>query len=52
MIVILFVIKGCILGNDIIDMILNPVMLEISLRNIWSRGDYDEAVADKTLSNK
>ena len=31
-------------------MILNPVMLEISLRNIWSIAGY--ALEDKTLSNK
>ena len=48
----LFVIKGCVLGNDIIDMILNPQILEITLRNIWSSGAYDESVADKTLSKK
>ena len=31
-------------------MILNPVMLELSLRNIWSVAGY--ALEDKTLSNK
>ena len=42
--------KGCITENGYIDMILNPVMLEISLRNIWSVAGY--ALEDKTLSNK
>ena len=41
---------GCITDNTYVDMILDPMMLEVSLRNVWSLDGED--FQDKTLSNK
>ena len=34
-----YVLTGCIINNEFVGIILNPVMLEISLRNLWSMND-------------
>eukprot|EP00092_Neocalanus_flemingeri_P035519 GFUD01038657.1.p1 GENE.GFUD01038657.1~~GFUD01038657.1.p1 ORF type:complete len:207 (+),score=42.11 GFUD01038657.1:43-663(+) len=41
---------GCITEDAFVEMILNPVMLEISLRNVWSIGKEEKE--DESLSNK
>ena len=45
-----YFVQGCIVDNEYVDMILNPVMLEVSLRNVWSLDP--DVLRDKTLSNK
>ena len=41
--------SGCITDNEFTDIFLNPVLLEVSLRNIWS---ISEEVVNTTVSNK
>eukprot|EP00092_Neocalanus_flemingeri_P023099 GFUD01025045.1.p1 GENE.GFUD01025045.1~~GFUD01025045.1.p1 ORF type:complete len:218 (-),score=40.11 GFUD01025045.1:26-679(-) len=42
--------QGCIVNNEYVDLILRPVMLEVSLRNVWSMDS--NVLRDNTLSNK
>ena len=42
---------GCVSDEPIIEMILNPVMLEISLRNVWST-EQKPMKEDQVLSSK
>eukprot|EP00092_Neocalanus_flemingeri_P088699 GFUD01112109.1.p1 GENE.GFUD01112109.1~~GFUD01112109.1.p1 ORF type:complete len:106 (-),score=29.66 GFUD01112109.1:18-335(-) len=44
--------EGCFADDEFINMLLHPVMLEVSLRNIWCSDKDSLPVSSSTLCNR